>query len=65
MRIREIEGVPVVTSTSDYTWAVLDYVRDGNRAAFMTKLMAIGLPADVIRWHLAHPGRCMALCDVG
>ena len=59
------EGLHQVTDTSEYTFAIWDF--EGGkigRSEFMSRLLAIGLPADAIRWHIANPGRGMVVFDV-
>lgn len=57
----EIESIPTVTSLDAFENAVEAFERDGGKAEYMTKLMAIGLPAGPIRWLAAYPGRTMTV----
>ena len=58
-RRNEIEAIPAVTSLSKFESAVEAFERGGGRQEYMSKLLAIGLPADAIRWLAAYPGRTM------
>ena len=58
-RRNEIEAIPAVTSLSKFESAVEAFERGGGRQEYMAKLLAIGLPADAIRWLAAYPGRTM------
>jgi hypothetical protein len=40
----------------EYGAAVHAFATAGDRGAFMRCLLALGLTADEIRWHLAHRG---------
>ena len=62
--MRHFQGIPIVTDTDRFGWALLDYERDGDRAKLMSECLAVGLPADHIRWLVANRGRSMAVCDV-
>ena len=53
----EIESIPTVTSLDKFEDAVEAFARDGGRAKFMATLLAIGLPADCIRYLAGYPGR--------
>lgn len=54
------------------TWNDLDAYHDaveafadgGGKAELMERLMGLGVPAPVIRWHGEYPGRAMvAICN--
>jgi hypothetical protein len=40
----------------DYGKAAERFVDDGNRAAYMEALLALGVAPALIRWHVANPG---------
>jgi hypothetical protein len=47
----------------EYGAAVHAFATAGDRGAFMRRLLALGLTAAEIRWHLAHRGeRFCAVC---
>lgn len=50
-----------VTSMDDFDDAVEAFVCGGGQAEYKIKLVALGLPADVIRWLAAYPGRRVAV----
>lgn len=59
----EIDNIPAVTSLDKFEAAVEAFERGGGRSEYMARLLAIGLPADAIRWLAAYPGRTMIVQD--
>lgn len=62
--IREEYGYDLVVLRSfadanAYTVAVEDFTRDGDRAALVRNLFALGLAAGQVRWHAANRGAAM------
>jgi hypothetical protein len=61
---RETFGASVVALRSNadeatYESAVDAFARTGNRKALFADLLALGIPADLIRWHADNPGETM------
>jgi hypothetical protein len=44
-----------------YEKAVERFERDGAVGAYMETLLALGIDADRIRWHVSNPGRHVAI----
>jgi hypothetical protein len=62
--LRELIGVPVVTSLDAFEIALTKFERGGSKRECMAALMAIGLPADAIRYLTEFPGRTMCVCQI-
>lgn len=60
----EIETIPTVTSLDRFEDAVDAFARSGGRGEYMTALLALGMPADAIRYLVAYPGRTMMVREV-
>lgn len=56
-----LDDVPTVTSVDKFDDAVEAFANGGGRAEYMAKLLALGLPADCIRYLAAYPGRTMTV----
>lgn len=48
-----------------YEAAIESYARYRNRAGLYRSLLAIGMPADQIRWHAAQPGQRLVAIGEG
>ncbi len=60
-RLRERGMIPLddEAAASDYERAVEAFANDGDRPLLVEMLAALGLTADEVQWHVAHPGQRM------
>jgi hypothetical protein len=58
-------GILAMRGGEDAVWryekAVERFERDGAVGAYMQELLALGIDADRIRWHVSNPGRHVAI----
>jgi hypothetical protein len=57
--IFDLSNIPTVTSMDAFENAVEAFKRGGSRSEYMTRLFALGMPADIIRFLADCPGRTM------
>ena len=46
----------------EYDSFIAAFARNGDRGALFRNVLALGLTADQVRWHAAHPGNRTACC---
>lgn len=56
-----LDDIPTVSSMAKFENAVEKFAAGGGRAEYMAELLAIGLPADCIRYLAEYPGRTMTV----
>jgi hypothetical protein len=55
------KDIPTVTSMDAFEAAVEAFKRGGSRSEFMTRLFALGLPTELIRFLADCPGRTIVV----
>jgi hypothetical protein len=55
--IFSLKSIPTITSLDAFEDAVTAFKQGGSRSEYMTRLFALGMPADAIRFLADCPGR--------